>query len=99
MSTTLFIDANGSAVIPPALLQILGLKPGERLQADVSPQGIELKPAQDGVEAAKTEGIQLVRKGKRLVAVGAEPFSAVEAIAAARDERDEMTLAYRDKDS
>ncbi|MFN0076703.1 MAG: hypothetical protein ACKVY0_09530 [Prosthecobacter sp.] len=99
MSTTLFIDANGSAVIPPALLQILGLKPGARLQADVSPQGIALKPAVHVVEAAKTEGIQFVRKGKRLVAVGAEPFSAVEAIAAARDERDEMLLAYRDKDS
>lgn len=97
MSTTLFIDANGSAVIPPALLQILGLKPGERLQADVSPQGIELKPAQDAVETARTEGIQLVRKGKRLIAVGAEPFSAVEAIEAARDERDKMMLAYRDK--
>jgi bifunctional DNA-binding transcriptional regulator/antitoxin component of YhaV-PrlF toxin-antitoxin module len=99
MSTTLFIDANGSAVIPPALLQMLGLKPGERLQADVSPQGIALKPAADVVEPAKTEGIQLIRKGKRLVAVGAEPFGAVEAIAAARDERDEMLLAYRNKDS
>lgn len=99
MSTSLFIDANGSAVIPSALLQILGLKPGARLEAEVSPQGIALKPVQEEVEIARTEGIQFVRKGKRLVAVGAEPFSAVEAISAARDDRDDMLLSFRHKDS
>jgi antitoxin component of MazEF toxin-antitoxin module len=92
MSTTLLIDSNGGAVIPPALLQMLGLKPGGRLQADVNAQGIALKPVAEE-ERALTDGIRLVRKGSRLVAVGAEPFSAVEAIAGAREDRDTMILA------
>jgi bifunctional DNA-binding transcriptional regulator/antitoxin component of YhaV-PrlF toxin-antitoxin module len=93
MSTTLLIDSNGGAVIPPALLQMLGLKPGGRLQADVNAQGIALKPVAEEEERALTDGIRLVRKGSRLVAVGAEPFSAVEAIAGAREDRDTMILA------
>jgi bifunctional DNA-binding transcriptional regulator/antitoxin component of YhaV-PrlF toxin-antitoxin module len=101
MSTTLLIDSSGGAVIPPALLQMLGLKPGGRLQADVSPQGIALKPVagEDICDEDKANGLRLVRKGRGLVITGGEPFDAVEAIQAARDERDEMILSHRNQAS
>ena len=62
---------------------------------------IALKPVDEttveGILSPEEEasGLRLIRKGRRLVLAGTEPFSAVEAIAAAREERDEMLLAYR----
>lgn len=103
MSTTLTIDATGGAFIPPTLLNILGLKPGATLLADVGPKGISLKPAEEeteveGILAADdlANGLRVIKKGRRLVITGGEPFSAVEVIQAAREERDEMLRANCD---
>lgn len=101
MSTTLTIDATGGAFIPAALLKTFALKPGAMLQADVGPEGIALRPvSEDCVEDGLTpedvaNGLSLINENGFLVITGLEPFNAVEAIAAAREERDEQLLAFR----
>lgn len=101
MSTTLTIDATGGAFIPAALLKTFALKPGAVLQADVGPEGIALKPVgeasvEEGLAHEEVaNGLKLVKKGRLLVLSGTEPLSAVEAIQAAREEREEMLLSYR----
>lgn len=65
------------------------------------PEGIALRPVSDEcVEDGLTpedvaNGLKVIKKGRMLVLSGAEPFNAVEAIAAAREEREEMLLDYR----
>ena len=88
MNATITIDAAGRFVLPKPLRDRLHLRAGSKLNARIVADRIELTPEPD-------EGVRLVRKGKLLVITGMkEPFSAVAAIKAARDERDEQ-LARR----
>jgi AbrB family looped-hinge helix DNA binding protein len=82
MNATVTIDSAGRLVLPKALRERLHLRTGDKLSADVVADKIELTPLAD-------ENVKLVRKGKRLVIAGTEPFSAVEAIKAAREEYEE----------
>jgi bifunctional DNA-binding transcriptional regulator/antitoxin component of YhaV-PrlF toxin-antitoxin module len=45
MTATLTLDEAGRLVLPDAALLLLGMKPGERLRADVTPNRIEILPA------------------------------------------------------
>ncbi len=45
MTATLTLDDAGRLVLPAAALRLLGMKPGERLRADVTPNRIEILPA------------------------------------------------------
>jgi bifunctional DNA-binding transcriptional regulator/antitoxin component of YhaV-PrlF toxin-antitoxin module len=46
MTATLTLENDGRLLLPQAALRLLGLKPGERLRADVTPHRIEiLQPA------------------------------------------------------
>ena len=82
MSETVTIDSAGRLVLPKAVRERLHLRAGDKLSADVVADRIELTPLPD-------EHVKLVRKGKRLVIAGAGPFSAVEAVKAAREEYEE----------
>ena len=82
MSATVTIDSAGRLVLPKAFRERLHLRAGDKLSADVVADRIELTPVPD-------EHVKLVRKGKRLVIAGAGPFSAVEALKAAREEYEE----------
>lgn len=84
MSTTLTIDPSGGVVIPPAILKAFGLKPGEQVRVEVAPAG---------KETAK-EAVVADRDGF-LVIAGTEPFSAVEAVMEAREDREDQVLSYR----
>ena len=84
MTATLTIDPSGSISLPKVFLQKFQLKPGAKLIADVNDQGIELRP-DDGMSSGEAK---LVERDGFLVFTGTEPFDAVEAILAARAERD-----------
>lgn len=70
---------------------VFRLKPGAKLVADVSDEGLALRPDNDneGAEAS------LVDRDGFLVFTGTEPFDAVEVIMAARAHRDETLSALR----
>lgn len=82
MSATVTIDSAGRLVLPKAFRERLHLRAGDKLSADVVADRIELTPVPD-------EHVKLVRKGKRLVMVGAGPVSVVDAVKAAREEYEE----------
>lgn len=44
MTATLTMDDAGRLLLPDAALDLLGLKPGEHLRADVTPNRIEILP-------------------------------------------------------
>ena len=87
MSATVTIDSAGRLVLPKAVRERLHLRAGDKLSADVVADRIELTPVPD-------EHVKLVRKGKRLVIAGAGPFSAVEAVKAAREEYEERLARH-----
>ena len=88
MTATITIDSAGRFILPKAIRDRLHLRAGSKMKVDVIADKIELTPQPD-------ENVRLVRKGKRLIVIGVKgPFDAVEAIKAARDERDEV-LAQR----
>ncbi len=91
MTATLTIDSNGGISLPAAFLEKFRLKPGARLVADVSDEGMALRPDGKGEETVA----RLVEKNGLLVFTGMEPFDAVEAIKSARAERDEALAAMR----
>lgn len=79
---TVTIDSAGRLVLPKALRDQLHLRTGDKLSADVVADRIELTPLPD-------PNVTLVRKGKRLVIAGPGPFSAGDAVTAARQEYEE----------
>jgi AbrB family looped-hinge helix DNA binding protein len=87
MIATITMDAAGRFVLPKAIRERLHLRAGTRLRADVVADKIELTPEPDA-------GVRIARRGKRMVIVGGGPFSAVQAIKRAREEREEQ-LAQR----
>ena len=82
MNATVTIDSAGRLILPKAFRERLHLRTGDKLSADIVADRIELTPLPD-------ENVKLVRKGNRLVIAGAGPFSAAEAVRAAREEYEE----------
>jgi hypothetical protein len=91
MPETLTIDPNGGISLPAAFLKKFRLKPGAKLVADLSEEGMALRP-DDGIDNA---GATLVDRDGLLVFTGTEPFDAVEVLKAARADRDGELSAPR----
>ena len=90
MSTTITMDRAGRLVLPKPVRDKLHLRAGTRLSVTVVADKVELSPEPEA-------DVRIERRGKLLVITGMkEPFSAVAAIKAARDERDEQ-LARRNR--
>jgi hypothetical protein len=89
MTATLTIDPGGGISLPPAFLEKFRLKPGAKLRADLSDDGMALRPEDEGGGA----DVQLVDRDGFLVFTGTQPFDAVDAIQAARVDRAEEISA------
>jgi bifunctional DNA-binding transcriptional regulator/antitoxin component of YhaV-PrlF toxin-antitoxin module len=74
--------------LPKPLRDHLHLRAGARLRADIVADRIELTPEPDA-------GIRIERRGRRMVIVGGGPFNAVQAIKAAREEREDQLAQGR----
>lgn len=91
MTASLTIDPNGGISLPAAFLEKFHLKPGAKLLADVSDEGIALRPD----EAVSNDAAQLVDRDGFFVFAGTQPFDAVDAIKAARADREESLKSGR----
>jgi hypothetical protein len=91
MTATLTIDPNGGIPLPLAFLEKFRLKPGAKLLADLSDAGMALRPDDE----TDSDRAKLVNIDGFMVFTGTEPFDAVEAIMAARADRDEELSALR----
>ena len=89
MTATLTIDPSGGISLPAAFLEKFRLKPGAKLVADVSDEGLALRPD------TESAGARLVDRDGFLVFTGTDPFDAVEVIMAARADRDDELSALR----
>lgn len=81
MNATLSLDEAGRLVLPSTALKVLGMKPGDQVRADVSPNRIDICPEPRVVSQGITENGVLViaRQGYRM-----------DAAAAVRADRDEL---------
>ncbi len=93
MTATLTIDGGGGISLPTAFLEKFRLKPGAKLLADVSDDGMALRPDGDTASAQA----RLEDRDGFLVFTGTQPFDAVDAILAARADREEELSAMRAK--
>ena len=91
MTATLTIDPNGAIYLPKSFLEKFHLKPGATRLADVSDDGLALRP-EDEMEGSEAS---LVERDGFLVFTGTQPFDAVEVINAARADRDDEISSRR----
>ncbi|HWB01768.1 MAG TPA: AbrB/MazE/SpoVT family DNA-binding domain-containing protein [Verrucomicrobiales bacterium] len=91
MAETLTIDSNGGISLPSAFMEKFRLKPGAKLVADLSDEGMALRPDHESGNADAT----LVDRDGLLVFTGTEPFDAGEAVMTARWDRDDELSASR----
>lgn len=91
MTATLTIDSNGAIRLPKSFLEKFHLKPGATLLADVSDEGMALRP-DDEMEGSEAS---LVDRDGFLVFTGTEPFDAVQVIMAARVDREDDISSRR----
>ena len=85
MNASIVVGEAGRVVLPKAIRERLHLRKGTKLKADIVGDKIELSLLPD-------TDVRIERRGKRLVIVGGEPFDAVAAIKADREERDEAIV-------
>jgi AbrB family looped-hinge helix DNA binding protein len=86
MPVELTITAKGQVTLKKAVLEHLGLKPGERVQVDLRPDGrVELAPVQRKRDLSSLRGL-LHRPGQRVVTLE-EMQEGIEEGAAARYQR------------
>jgi AbrB family looped-hinge helix DNA binding protein len=79
MNATITMDMAGRLILPKAMRERLHLRAGSKLTAEIVADRIELTPAAD-------PGVEVVRKGKRLVlARTGVPFDAAAAVRAEHD--------------
>jgi bifunctional DNA-binding transcriptional regulator/antitoxin component of YhaV-PrlF toxin-antitoxin module len=81
MNATLSLDEAGRLVLPKSALLLLGMKPGDQVRADVSPNRIDICPE----PVVVSEGV--IENG---VLVMARQGSPIDAAAAVRAERDSL---------
>jgi bifunctional DNA-binding transcriptional regulator/antitoxin component of YhaV-PrlF toxin-antitoxin module len=55
MNATLSLDEAGRLVLPNTALRVLGMKPGDQVRADVSPNRIEICPEPPAVSEGVIE--------------------------------------------
>lgn len=91
MTATLTIDASGAISLPAPFLEKFHLKPGAKLLADLSDDGMALRPEH---EAVGTQAVLEDRNGF-LVFTGTQSFDAIVAIMAARADREEELSSLR----
>ena len=84
MNATLSLDEAGRLVLPDSALRLLGMKPGDQVRADVSPNRIDIRPEPPVV----SEGV--IENGVLVIARQEIPMDAAAAVRADRD-----TLADR----
>ena len=76
MNATITMDVAGRLILPKAMRERLHLRAGSKLNVEIVADRIELTPAPDA-------GVEIVRKGKRLVlARTGVPFDAAAAVRA-----------------
>jgi bifunctional DNA-binding transcriptional regulator/antitoxin component of YhaV-PrlF toxin-antitoxin module len=91
MTAILTIDSNGAICLPKSFLEKFHLKPGATLLADLSDEGMALRP-EDEMECSEAS---LVDRDGFLVFTGTQPFDAVQVIMAARADREDGTSSRR----
>ena len=91
MTATLTIDASGCISLPIPFMEKFSLKPGATLLADISDNSMALRPADESA----SDQVQLIDRDGFLVFTGTQPFDAVDAIMAARADRDEDLSTLR----
>ena len=79
MNATLSLDAAGRLVLPNSALRIFGMKPGDQVCADVSPNRIEICPE----PPVMAEGV--IENGVLVMARQGTPMDAAAAVRAERD--------------
>ena len=91
MTATLIIDPNGAICLPQSFLEKFHLKPGSTLVADVSDEGMALRP-EDEMEGCEAS---LVDRDGFLVFTGTQPFDSVQVIMSARADREDDISSRR----
>jgi len=86
MNATLSLDAAGRLVLPDNALRVLGMKPGDQVRADVSPNRIEICPEPPVME----EGV--IENGVLVMPRQGFPMDAAAAVRAERDSLAERSL-------
>lgn len=81
MNATLSLDEEGRLVLPNTALRVLGIKPGDQVRADVSPNRIDICPE----PPVMTQGI--IENG--VLMMGRQQIR-IDAAAAVRSDRDAM---------
>ena len=81
MNATLSLDENGRLLLPGTALRVLGIKPGDQVRADVSPNRIDICPQPPVVSQGATENGVLVIARQNIC---------INTAAAVRAERDEL---------
>ena len=81
MNATLSLDEAGRLVLPNSALRLLGMKPGDQVRADVSPNRIEICPE----HPVMAEGV--IENG---ILVMARQGIAMDAAAAVRADRNDL---------
>ena len=79
MNATLSLDEAGRLVLPDKALRLLGIRPGDQVRADVSPNRIEICPEPPIV----SEGV--IENGVLVMARQSIPMDAAAAVRADRD--------------
>jgi len=87
MDATLSLDEAGRLVLPDEALRVLGIKPGDQVRADVSPNRIEICPEPPLV----AEGV--IENGVLVMARQGIPMDAAAAVRADRDALEDRTLS------
>ena len=86
MNATLKLDEAGRLVLPNNALRLLGIKPGDQVRAEVSPNRIEIFPEPPVV----SEGV--IENGVLVMARQGIPIDAAAAVRADRDALAERSL-------
>lgn len=95
MSDTLTIQSTGTILLPVAFMEKFALKPGAILLADLTDEGMALKPENSEVSPLASDSLKTVSKDGFTFLTGTETFDAVDAISAEREKRSEQLFDYR----
>jgi bifunctional DNA-binding transcriptional regulator/antitoxin component of YhaV-PrlF toxin-antitoxin module len=86
MNATLSLDEAGRLVLPNSALRVLGMKPGDQVRADVSPNRIEICPELPTM----SEGV--IENGVLVMARQGIPIDDAAAVRAERDSLADRSL-------